>query len=224
MKQALKKKISLVGIIICLLLLVILIRLYNTQKAIIINNYPIVMKNIDKSVEIQQDTKDEYQKILDETIQEIGKFTPIVITGSTVETWANGTGEEKEIIKKTIDKPDFLLYIKKAQYERYLGRYTEALKTLFGVLIMYGDNVLVAYNNIWALYDELGEYKLAIDYYQKIIDKQLDDTLAPYYKKISRDYIMIKNVEKAEEYYILYLSLDGSPDGEYIKLIEDLKK
>lgn len=86
MKQALKKKISLVGIIICLLLLVILIRLYNTQKAIIINNYPIVMKNIDKSVEIQQDTKDEYQKILDETIQEIGKFTPIVITGSTVET------------------------------------------------------------------------------------------------------------------------------------------
>jgi tetratricopeptide (TPR) repeat protein len=98
--------------------------------------------------------------------------------------------------------PDEQLFINKAMYQKYLGRYNEAIETFQQIFTRYKDSIY-ALNNLALIYEEVKEYGLAIKLYQKIQEKYPQYTLDALYK-MAQLYTMLGDKEAAGEEYINY--------------------
>lgn len=117
--------------------------------------------------------------------------------------------------------PDEQLFINKAMYQKYLGRYNEAIETFQQIFTRYKDSIY-ALNNLALIYEEVKEYKLAIKLYQKIQEKYPEYTLDTLYK-MAQLYTMLGDKEAAGEQYIQYEKSGGQRDEGLMEAIRQLK-
>ncbi|MBI4994411.1 hypothetical protein HZC21_02075 [Candidatus Peregrinibacteria bacterium] len=119
----------------------------------------------------------------------------------------------REIISR--DKPDIDLFIEKARYQEYLGRYGDAIDTLLESFKYY-ENTSVGWNNIAKLYDKVGDYKSAILFYNKLINTF---NLYRYYLEVAWDYYRLGEIEIAKEAYGRYAQFEHNREEELYKLL-----
>lgn len=107
--------------------------------------------------------------------------------------------------------PDF--FVEKARYANYLGQTDWAIEILNETFVYY-DNSSVAWNNLAKIYEERKDYNKANEYYQKIIDIFGEKEMWSNYYYMIKNYMFLGNKEKTMEYYVKYLKLGGTKDGE----------
>jgi tetratricopeptide (TPR) repeat protein len=117
--------------------------------------------------------------------------------------------------------PDEQLFINKAMYQKYLGRYNEAIETFQQIFTRYKDSIY-ALNNLALIYEEVKEYGLAIKLYQKIQEKYPQYTLDALYK-MAQLYTMLGDKEAAGEEYINYEKSGWQRDEGLMEAIRQLK-
>lgn len=120
---------------------------------------------------------------------------------------------------KLPEKPDIDLFIEKARYLEYLGKYGKAIDTLLEAFKYY-ENTSAGWNNIAKLYDKVGDYKSAIVFYTKLIEAF---GLNNYYLNLAWDYYRLEEITKAFEAYGRYVSFTKQTDAEFLKAINSRK-
>ena len=119
--------------------------------------------------------------------------------------------KEGDLLEESKPNPDF--FIEKARYARYLGQTDWAIEILNSIFDYY-DNSSVAWNNLAKIYEEKQDYVKANEYYQTIIDTFSEKAYWSLYYYMTKNYILMDNKEKVEEYYMKYKSFGGF-DGEF---------
>ncbi|MEK9133053.1 MAG: hypothetical protein AAB606_05105 [Patescibacteria group bacterium] len=112
------------------------------------------------------------------------------------------------------EKPDIDLFVEKARYLEYLGKYGKAIDVLLESFKYY-ENTSVGWNNIAKLYDKKGDYKSAIVFYTKLVETF---DLNAYYLSLAWDYYRLEDIPKAREAYGRYVQFTSGQDLELIKL------
>ncbi len=123
-----------------------------------------------------------------------------------------------------LDSERFNLFIAKSRYNQYLWNYCEAIKILNQVKIEFWSSSSLVFNNLASIYEELWEYKKAIENYLIIINTPLDNYSLPYYKKIIQDYVELKDYDKAKEFYYIYEKNWWKRDMDLINRVKKIKK
>lgn len=125
--------------------------------------------------------------------------------------------EFDKLIRKVFapNKPDIDFFIEKARYQEYLGLYGNAIDTLLESFKYY-PNTSAGWNNIAKLYDEVGDYRSAIIFYNKLINTF---SLYRYYLNVAWDYYRLGEIKIAQESYGRYAQLDYGTDNELYKLL-----
>lgn len=121
----------------------------------------------------------------------------------------------KESRSKGEEKPDIDYFIEKARYQEYLGHYSDAIDTLLGALRYY-EVTSAGWNNLAKLYDKVGEYALAAQFYNKLLDTFNIDR---YYYELAWDYYHLGKLEDARNAYGRYTQLTAGYDNELYKLL-----
>lgn len=188
---------------------------WNKDGMLKVGNTIIVMKNYDQEKELTVENRLGFEA-------EVKKYTDLI------KNFKPGTGE-KEIdlgngikgIAEIGRTPDRDRFLQKAENQKSLGRYNDAIKTLNSVFARYKQDVQTR-EGLARTYEEVGEYELAIEYYQKILVAKPDLTPQTTLKLITL-YIALKDGESAGKLYVQYLTKDGgSKDPQIEKQIQAL--
>lgn len=116
--------------------------------------------------------------------------------------------------------PEIDDFIEKARYQEYLGRYGDAIATLLDAFRYY-ENTSAGWNNIAHLYEKVGQYDRAAQFYIKLIDTF---SLYRYYIDLAKAYYNMNQVDKAFEAYGRYVQFTGNSDPEFLQKILSKKK
>lgn len=111
--------------------------------------------------------------------------------------------------RKVEEKPNPDFFVEKSRYAGYLGKTDWAIEIL-NELFKYYKNSSVGWNNLAKLYENKKDYLKANEYYLKMIDTFGEKQFWGQYYYIDKNYMILNNKEKVEEYYEKYKSFGGS--------------
>ena len=180
-----------------------------------VGNTIIIMKNYDQKKDIALQDRLSFESEVKKYDDLIKNFKPG--TGTQEIDLGNGIKGIAEVGRI----PELNRFLQKAENQKSLGRYNDAIKTLNSVFKRYNNDVQTR-EALARTYEEVSQYKLAMEYYQKILVTKPD--LKPQITlKLITLYIALKDGESAGNLYIQYLTKDGgSKDPQIEKQIQTL--
>lgn len=114
----------------------------------------------------------------------------------------------------------FDAYIDKAKAQTYLGYLGDAVKTYKEALKFYPQSRAIE-NNLGRIYEQVGEYELAIQQYQYMVDHFND---SGYLYDITWVYIKIKDRKNAEKYFNAWQLAFQTTDEQTQQAIKKLRE
>lgn len=125
----------------------------------------------------------------------------------------------KEVQTPEIDtRPPFDYFVEKARALTGLGKVGKAIETYDTALAIYEVSI-VGWNNLAKLYESIGDYKTAITYYEKILERFSADE---YYLDIAHAALATGDRIKARDAYVAYVHKTGIHDTDLEQAL-DLK-
>lgn len=190
------KPISIILVIFFLILIGIVKR--DQEKNIKIGHTILFMKNYDKAIQLSGAEQKKYEA-------EVTKY--------------------HTMIQDAISKDSKLLqegrFAQEALNQAFLGHYNDTIKTLNKAL-GYVDKSFLIWSMLGDVYAQIGEYKIAVKYYELILQNYAEGR-NDIQKKIVQMYILLKDPETAGKYYIDYLKMGGEKDLLIMNEIRDLE-
>lgn len=159
-------------------------------------------KNYDIDVKITPEQEMEYE-------------TNVIEFNRKIEEFLNGTGNNGK------DKPKEDRFIEKAKNLKYMWKYSEAIEAINEASTIYEKSIYIR-TNLGMIYEELKEYKMALNIYQKIIEIYPKNTL-DFLPKIAEMYVRLGDKEMAWKYYIQYEMSGGQRNEGLMEAIRQLK-
>ena len=142
-----------------------------------------------------------------EQIEEVN--TQIAVLQSEIDTLKS---EDKEV--------NHLTYVKLARAYKTLGKLGDAID-LYESLLNDGVVTRVFIHNLGRLYEKVGEYDLAVEQYERIIDEYFDQN---YLYDITWAYIRKGDVKEAEKHFNAWQLEFQKTDGQTQNAIKKLKE
>jgi len=117
-------------------------------------------------------------------------------------------------------RPPFAYFLEVALAQEKLGRLGQAINTYKKVLKLY-ENSQVAWHNLGRIYERVGKYDKAVDYYAKIIDQF---GFVAYNMDIANAYIKKGDLDAAQKAYNQYRILTNLTDPAVEQYLTNLRK
>ncbi len=182
-----------------------------------IGNIIVMLKNYNRDKELPLGDKLILEAAVEKYSDLIKNFKP----GTGEETIDLGNGIEG--IAKVGRKPETDRFMQKTSNLKALGRYNEAIKTLHSLSRWYAPDAQIR-SELWTIYEEVNEYEIALQYYQKIMDTS-PDYRQQTMEKIITLYIAMGDWENAGKIYVQYITKEkGMKNFDIENQIKELNK